>query len=180
MNRPVRTTVVFALISGVVVVPSALVMATYLPWSTAFKICLWADLALYGVLMARWGGARLYLLLFPLAILLGTALWPGTYHGFFLLALGVLSWMRSGICFQGAPARVILAEVTTIVASAALLLVFGAYTSWGWALNICLFYLVHSLYFFIVPLRLTIFDDPICQDPFEKAVEQATKILDGI
>lgn len=180
MNKPIRTTVVFALISGALVVPLALLLTTYLPWSTAFKISLWGDLALYGVLMARWGGARLYFLLFPVAILLGTALWPGTYHGFFLLALGVFSWMRSGICFQGAPLRAILAEVMTIVGSAALLLVFGAYTSGAWALNICLFYLVQSLYFFIVPVRLTKFVDPVPEDQFEKAVEEATKVLDGI
>lgn len=180
MNNPIRTTVVYALASGFMVVPLALLLSTYLSWSTAFKVTLWADLALYGVLMARWSGTRLAPVLFPLAILLGAALWPRTYSGFFILALGVFSWMRSGICFQGAPIRTLMAEVITMVGGVAMLMFFGAHTSAGWALNICLFFLVQSLYFFIVPLGRKASYVHGSDDPFEQAVEEASKILDGI
>ena len=180
MKKPIRATVVFALASGAVVVPLTLLLTAYLPWSTAFKMTLWADLALYSVLLARWRGVRLGALLFPLLILLGTALWPGTYHGFLILALGVFSWMRSGICFQAAPDRALAAEVITIVGSTAVLLFFGVYSSAGWALNICLFFLVQSLYFFMVPLRPNPLDDQVNEDPFDKAVAEANKIIDGI
>ncbi len=180
MKKPLRATVVFALASGAVVVPLTLLLTTYLHWATAFKITLWADLALYSVLLARWSGVRLSQLLFPLLILLGTALWPGTYHGFLILALGVFSWIRSGICFQGTPARALIAEVVTVLGCIALLLFFGVYTSAGWALNICLFFLVQSLYFFLVPLRRNPLDERESEDPFEKAVAEATKIIEGI
>jgi hypothetical protein len=180
MKNPVRTTIVYAVVSGFVVVPGASALSIYLDWPTAFKLMLWADLALYGVLMARWGGIRLLPLLFPLAILLGSALWPRAYGGFFILALGVFAWMRSGICFQGAPLRALSAEVLTLGGAAGLLLFFGAHSSVAWALTISLFFLIQSLYFFIVPARRGISKTQSEKDPFEKAVEAANKVLDGI
>jgi hypothetical protein len=141
---------------------------------------LWADLALYGVLMARWSGVRLLSLLFPLAILLGSALWPGAYSSFFILALGVFAWMRSGLCFQGAPLRALSAEVLTLGGAAGLLLFFGSHSSVAWALTICLFFLIQSIYFFIVPTRRSISKTRSEKDPFEQAVEEAKKVLDGI
>ena len=72
---------------------------------SAFKLVLWADLAGYAVLMARWSGKALTAIMFPLALLLGTAVWPGIYTAFFFLGLGMLSWLRSGICFSKTPIR---------------------------------------------------------------------------
>jgi hypothetical protein len=180
MKHPVRTTIVYAVLSGLVVVPAAMVLSTYLYWPTAFKLMLWADLALYGVLMARWSGVRLLSLLFPLAILLGSALWPRAYSSFFILALGVFAWMRSGLCFQGAPLRALSAEVLTLGGAAGLLLFFGSHSSVAWALTICLFFLIQSIYFFIVPTRRSISKTRSEKDPFEQAAEEAKKVLDGI
>jgi hypothetical protein len=180
MNNPVRTTIVYALLSGFVVVPAASALSIYLSWPTAFKLMLWADLALYGVLMARWSGARLLPLFFPLAILLGTALWPRAYSSFFILALGVFAWMRSGICFQRTPLRSLSAEVLTLGGAAGLLLFLGGHTEVAWALTICLFFLIQSIYFYIVPARRGFSKTRRVKDPFEKAVEAANKVLDGI
>jgi hypothetical protein len=180
MKNPVRTTIVYAVLSGLMVVPVAKVLSIYLYWPTAFKLMLWADLALYGVLMARWSGVRLLPLLFPLAILLGSALWPRTYSSFFILALGVFAWIRSGLCFQGAPLRALSAEVFTLGGAAGLLLVFGGHSSMAWALTICLFFLIQSIYYFIVPTRRSISKTRSRKDPFEQAVEEAKKVLDGI
>lgn len=180
MKNPVRTTIVYAVLSGLVVVPAASVLSIYLYWPTAFKLMLWADLALYGVLMARWSGVRLLPLLFPLAILLGSALWPRTYSSFFILALGVFAWMRSGLCFQKAPLRAMSAEVLTLGGAAGLLLFFGGHSSVAWALTISLFFLIQSIYFFIVPTRRGFSETQNEKDPFEQAVEEAKKVLDGI
>ncbi len=187
MKNPVRTTIVYAILSGFAVVPAASALSIYLYWPTAFKLMLWADLALYGVLMARWSGVRLLPLLFPLAILLGSALWPRTYSSFFILALGVFAWVRSGLCFQKAPLRALAAEVLTLGGGAGLLLFFGGHSSVSWALTICLFFLIQSLYFFIVPARRGIVHARRGiskagseKDPFELAVEAANKVLDGI
>jgi hypothetical protein len=180
MKNPIRTTIVYAVFSGLVVVPAASVLSIYLDWPTAFKLTLWADLALYGVLMARWSGVRLLPLLFPLAILLGSALWPRTYGSFFILALGVFAWMRSGICFQGAPLRALSAEVLTLGGAAGLLLFSGGHSSMAWALTICLFFLIQTIYFFIVPAQGGTSMTRSEKDPFEEAVEEAKKVLAGI
>ena len=179
MNRAVRTTVVYALVSGFLAVPLAMLLSSYLYWPQAFKLVLWADLAVYSVLMARWGSARILSVLFPLLILLGAALWPRAYSSFFILGLGIFSWVRSGVCFKGAPIRTLLAEVVTMVGGAGLLLLIGSHSYGAWALNISLFFLVQSLYFFMVPVASvrSIWTSPT--DPFEQAVEDAKKVLEG-
>jgi hypothetical protein len=179
MNSPIRSTVFYALVSGIVVIPLALLLSTYLYWSTALRLALWADIAVYGVLMARWSGTRLVSVGFPLVILLGAALWPATYSGFFILALGIFAWMRSGVCFHGAPIRALMAEMITIVGAVAVLLLLGSQSYAAWALNICLFFLVQSLYFFIVPTHRKRFEAGTPVDPFEQAVADAKKVLEG-
>ncbi len=180
MNRAVRTTVVYALASGFLAVPIAMLMSSYLYWPQALKLVLWADVALYGVLMARWGGARMLSIVFPLLILLGAAIWPRAHSSFFILALGVFSWVRSGVCFKGAPLRTLMAEVVTMVGGAGLLIMIGSHSYGAWALNICLFFLVQSLYFFIVPVASTDQNPSISGDPFEQAAEDAEKVLEGL
>lgn len=180
MNRPIRTTVVYGLISGCAVVPAALLLSQYSAWPTAFKLTLWADITFYGVLLARWSGTRLLPLIFPLVVLLGAALWPGLYGGFFVLALGVFTWMRSGICFQETPIRTMMAEVVTMFAGTTLLLFFRGHTPTVMALNVCLFFLVQSLYFFWVPVRRSEQGSGVYTDTFEQAAAHANKIMDGM
>jgi hypothetical protein len=167
------------LVSGFLVVPFAMLLNSYLYGAEALKLALWADLAVYAVLMARWGGVRLLPVFFPLLILLGAALWPRAHSGFFILALGIFSWVRSGVCFKGAPIRTLVAEVVTMVGGAGLLLLIGSNSYGAWALNICLFFLVQSLYFFIVPVGPQRRAQPVSTDPFEQAVEDAKKVLEG-
>lgn len=178
MKNPARTTVVYALAGGFLVVPVAMVLSPYLHWALAFKLSLWADLAIYAVLLARWSRAPLPGVLFPLALLLGTALWPQTYGGFFFLATGVLCWIRSGACFRGAPLRALAAEVITVLGGSSLVMLFGGRTPLSWAIAVCLFSLVQALYFFIVPFHRESADrsDPD-SDPFDRAVEEARKVL---
>ncbi len=180
MNRPSRTTIVYALAGGFLVVPAAIMLGAYLPHTMALKLALWADLAIYAVLLIRWSRASLISILFPLALLLGTALWPRTYDGFFFLAAGVLCWIRSGICFKSAPLRSLAAEVITVVGGAVLVTLFGGRTWLSWAVAICLFTLVQALYFFIVPHAADALKQKIPGDPFQRAVEEAGKVLEGI
>lgn len=179
MNRPTRTTVVYALAGGFLVVPSAMFLSAYLPWTMALKLALWADLAVYAVLLARWSRTGLAAVLFPLALLLGIALWPHTYIGFFFLAAGVLCWIRSGICFNLAPLRSLAAEVVTLAGGSALVLLFGGRSSLSWAVAVCLFSLVQALYFFIVPSGPGNTRKKAPTDPFQRAAEEAGKVLEG-
>jgi hypothetical protein len=180
MNQPIRTTIVYALAGGCLVVPAAMLLSPYLHWPTAFKLSLWADLAVYSILLSRWSRTPLSSVLFPLALLLGTALWPRTYTGFFFLAVGVLSWVRSGICFKDAPLRALAAEVLTVLGGTALVMLFGSHTTVSWAVGICLFTLVQALYFFIVPSGRGNADKGTpAGDAFERAAQEARNVLEG-
>ena len=179
MNKPIRATIVIALASGFTIVPVAMLMSPYLHWALAFKLVLWANLAIYAVLLARWSRTRLLPVVFPLAILLGTALWPRSYTGFFFLAVGVLSWIRSGICYQGTPLRTLAAEVITVAGGAALVMLFGGQTSLSWAIAIALFILVQALYFFIVPSKRKEGGTKPSEDPFDRAAQEALKVLES-
>ena len=180
MNKPVRTTIVFALASGAIAVPAAVLASSYWTWPVVFKLTLWADLALYALLLARWSRTALWRLVFPLAILLGTGLWPNVYWGFFVLAIGVLSWIRSGICFDGRPMRALFTEGLTITGAVLLLMFFGGHSTVAWALNICLFFLVQSLYFFFVPVKWACEQAQPAGDPFDRAVAGAQQLMDDL
>lgn len=179
MNKPIRTTVFFGLLSGLLVLPVAYLMGDRLGWSLAFKLAVWADLAVYALLMARWSGTRAAAVLFPLAVLLGAALWPHSGAGFLLLALGVLSWVRSGLCFTGAPIRRGLAEAITIFGGSGLVVVWGSHTALAWALGIWLFFLVQALYFAIIPEKSYANAEKTRTDAFEKAIKEAERVLEG-
>lgn len=177
MSRPIRTTVIFGLISTLLILPVAGLLTRHWGWPAAYKLTLWADLALYTLLMVRWSESRWTPALFPLAILLGAALWPWRDAGFFLLGLGIFSWIRSGICFKAPPLRLITAELATVGGGAALVAVMGPISPLSSALTPWLFFLVQALYFFFVPGFAAGTADSRQPDPFEAAVQEAEKLL---
>lgn len=178
MKRPVRTTLVYGLVSALAVMPAAWSFTGIIGWPMAFKLSLWADLFFYAVLLARWSGNGFCAVGFPMALLLGTALWPGVYSGFFLLGLGVFSWIRSGICFSGTPVRAVAAEIITVAGGAGLVALLAPASSITWAIGIWLFFLVQALYFFIVPATGTSNSALFVEDPFEQAHREAQRVLD--
>jgi hypothetical protein len=177
MNRPIRTTVVFGLLSALLVFPVVGLLADRWEGNLGFKLALWLDLALYCVLLVRWSKGRLLPALFPLALLLGAALWPWSRSGFFLLGLGVLSWVRSGICFKAPPLRLLTAETMAMAGGAGLVALLAPGTVLSWALAIWLFFLVQALYFYIMPGLGQGPTTPLPQDPFETALQEAEKML---
>jgi len=178
MNSQVRGTIVYGLISAAVVWPSAVLFALVMGWATAFKLMLWASMAGYAVLLAHWSKKPKVVLIFPLALLLGSALWPGIRGAFFFMVLGVLSWIRSGICFSQTPFRALVAETITIFGGAGLVSALSPHTAVTWSLAIWLFVLVQSLYFFLVPLPLRLKENVPFEDPFERARRHVQRILD--
>ncbi len=180
MNKPIRTTIVFALVSGFLVLPLIQLLSGYWYWPTASKLLLWADLAIYAVLLARWSRTRLLPILFPLGLLLGVALWPDTQIGFYALALGVLCWVRSGICFKSKPMRTLMAELITLAGGITLVGILGSNSMAAWPLGLCLFILVQSLYFFIISEDGTQKNHKTLTDPFEQACREAEKVMEGL
>ena len=177
MNKPVRTTIVFALVSGFLALPVSDLLGRFGSYPAAFKWVLWMDLSIYALLLARWSRTRPLSILFPLALLLGAAIWPGTRIGFYALALGVLCWVRSGICFSDTPIRALVAELVTVVGGIVLVGTIGSGSRAAWPLGLCLFILVQALYFYIIPSdsdRKIVNASP---DPFELARREAEKVL---
>jgi hypothetical protein len=180
MKRHVRTTLVYGLVSTLTVMPFAGLLAGLIGWPISFKLVLWLDLFIYAVLLARWSGKGIGAIVFPTALLLGTALWPGVYSGFFLFGLGVFSWVRSGCCFCGTPIRAIAAEVITVGGGAGLMTLLSPGTTITWAIGIWLFFLVQTLYFFIVPAIDSSDGNRTFEDPFEQACREAQRVLDAV
>jgi hypothetical protein len=177
MNRPIRTTIVFGLLSGLCLGPAIWVTCAWVGWTAALKVVLWLDLALYALLLVRWSNARTVQLIFPLALLLGAALWPGTGSGFPWLALGVFCWIRSGICFGDAPLRALTAELITAVGGAGLVAVLWPQPSAAQIAAIWVFFLCQALYFYINPPRAVAPKQNPC-DAFEQARQNLEAILD--
>ena len=179
MSKPVRATLVFGLVSGLLLFPVAWLMTPHWGWPLAVKLTLWADATFYALLLARWSRTRLISILFPLGILLGAAIWPQTYAGFFLLGLGVFSWIRSGICFKAPALRRLAAEIIAVAGGAGLVAMCRPGTPLTWALAIWLFFLVQALYFFIMPGITSRLSETGSQDPFQVALREAKKAMDS-
>jgi hypothetical protein len=179
MKSPVRTTLVYGLSCALAAMPAALGLAAYVGGSIALKLVLWTILSGYSLLLARWSGRHPAVLLFPLILLLGTAVWTGIGSVFFFLGLGVLCWLRSGICFNGFPLRAMIAETLTAGGGAALVVLLKPGSAVTWAVSIWLFFLVQALYFFIVPHRGPKTNDRQNADPFDRAQRGAQRILEN-
>ena len=146
--------------------------------SRNLKLTVWAAVAVYAALLARWSRTRRLDLAFPLALLLGAAFWPHAYTGYYLLALGVFSWIRSGICFNTNPLRAMTAELITMAGCAAWVAFWSPRSALAWALAVWLFFLVQTLYFFIVPLQVEPDVGLQSVDPFERAWKAARRFLE--
>ena len=177
MNKPIRTTVVFALISGFLALPLSELLGRYGSYPAVLKWVLWMDLAIYALLLVRWSRTRTLSILFPLALLLGVAFWPNTWVGFYAIALGVLCWVRSGICYNGTPFRALTAELITVVGGITLVGTLGSNSTAAWPLGLCLFILVQALYFYIIPTDSNRKTKNASTDPFEQARHEAEKVL---
>jgi len=179
MIKPVRTTIVFGLASGLLLLPVAWLNANHWGWSAAFQLALWAEASLYALLLARWSRTGLLSLVFPLGILLGAALWPQVSAAFFLLGLGIFSWIRSGICFNRHSLRGLMAEVVTVGGGAALVAMCRPTTPLTWAVAVWLFFLVQALYFFIVPGMSLSDGTKRVEDPFQTALREAERAIES-
>ena len=177
MNKPIRTTIVFALVSGFLALPLTELLSRFGSYPAAFKWVLWVDLAIYALLLSRWSRASPVPILIPLAMLLGVAFWPGTWIGFYALAMGVLCWVRSGICFSDTPFRALIAELVTVVGGIALVGTLGSSSRAAWPIGLCLFILVQTLYFYIIPADSDRKTKAASPDPFEQARHEAEKVL---
>jgi hypothetical protein len=176
-RRPMLTTILYGLLGGISFVPTVMVISSFLYWSTAFRLAIWLFLAGYLVLLTKWGRASLLSILFPLLLLFLLVFWGDTNGAFLFLALGVLSWVRSGICFQGGLLKTLLAEFALCLGGGALVAFFTPHSAVTWGLAVWMFFLVQSLYFVFFRDIGEAAEEKMKLDPFELARSQAERVL---
>jgi len=88
MKKPFRTTIVFGLLSSLMMFPVVWYAGIRYGWPILFELVLWANVAVYAGLMCGWSRVRFRNALFPLLLLLGVAFLPIRHDAFILIALG--------------------------------------------------------------------------------------------
>ena len=175
--RPIRTTILWGLLSGIFYLPLCIFLNSLLPRPQGFQLLLWALLTGYAVLLSHWASRSLKAVAVPIVLLLTAVFFIQTPSTFLAAALGILGWMRSGICFNHTPVfKRWIAEIGLGMGAALPLSFSGPAVTISAALGIWLFFLVQALYF-------VVFDGQGQSrsnagiDPFERARMAAERIL---
>ena len=174
--RSVQTTVGFGVICGLLLIPLTVGLSYVISWPNARCITFWAYLAAYGLILTAWSQKDSISIVFPLLLALVAALWTNSISGFLLIALGVLSWIRSGVCFPQNITKRIFAEIALCSGGGVLVAILTPSTMITWALGVWLFFLIQALYFVIFEIN-HIEPEGIQRDQFDQARKQAEKIL---
>lgn len=174
--RPIRTTISLGLISGLSFIPLTLALSYVLPWTRGLCVTIWIYVAVYGLLLARWSGKPILSAVYPLLLLFLAVFLVNSSGGFMLFALGILGWIRSGICFGQPFGRKLATEIVLSLGVIALVALLSPATAFSWALGVWMFFLIQALYFvFLVNISET--EKEIETDPFEHARLQIERIL---
>jgi hypothetical protein len=175
-TRPVRTTILFGLVGGLVYLPLHLAFQATGVRPLLFRVAIFCILAAYSVLLALWAKKRRTSILFPLFLMFLFLFSKSTPAALLLLALGLLSWIRSGICFEHAFSRSLLVELALSVGGGALVAYFHPHSAVTWALGIWLFFLIQSLYFLFMEKAPEDRGNTLI-DPFDQARMRVETIL---
>ena len=176
ISTPIRTTIIFGLIGGFSFIPLTAGFSCVLPWSTAFCLTIWIYLAIYSVVLIKCCGQKMTAIAFPLLIGLLTIIWTDSAITGLIIAAGILSWVRSGICYPNRFKKRVMVEIVLCAGGGLLIAGFAPVSVLNWAIALWLFILIQALYFVIFENSIT--EQPgLKKDPFEAAREQAENIL---
>jgi hypothetical protein len=176
-RRPMLTTIIYGLLAGMSFIPTVMVMSNLVHWTTAFRLVIWLVLAGYLVILTRWGRVSVLSIMFPLLLLLLLVFWGDTNSAFLFLALGVLSWVRSGICFQGGLLKTVATEAALCLGAGALVVFVTPHSTITWGVVVWMFFLVQSIYFVVFADFGDEPEEQVELDPFHQARARAERIL---
>ena len=180
IKHPIRNTILYGFTCGLSFVPLSLMLNAFIPWSRAVCLALWLFLAGYALLLNFWSHKFHMATVFPLLLLLPVIFLMDAMTLFFILALMVTSWIRSGICYQEPGIASLVVELLLSCIGAVLVQVFTPGSVFAWALGTWMFFLVQSLYFVFFEHTETRREEPSEMDAFEQASRQADRILSEI
>ncbi len=175
--NPIRTTIIWGIAAGLAYIPLCYAFSLFVFWPLNIKLSLSVLLAGYGILLSRWARQPLRSILFPLLLLFAAAFCFQSTSTFLLTVMGVLGWIRSGVCFkEKSMAKRLVAEIALGLGAG--LLVSGAVPAVNpvWALGVWLFFLIQTLYFVLFGFK-KVGENGVEADPFEKAKMAAEAIL---
>lgn len=176
-KHPIRNTILYGLVCGLAFMPVALTLNAVIPWSRAVGLTLWVFVAGYAFLLNSRGKKFQITTVFPLLLLLAVIFLTRSMVLFFILALIVAGWIRSGICYPKSGVKVLAVELLLCLIGAVLLQPVTPGSVFAWALGVWLFFLVQALYFVFFEPGAPRHDDHARMDTFEKASKAAEKIL---
>ncbi len=177
MSKYVRTTLIFGLISALGAALLIPMHPSYLSWSIALKLYVFCLLTVYSILLCRWSKTALIKVLFPLALVPIIMVVPTYPAGYILFLLLIFSWIRSGICFTETPLRSILAEGLIFGVFVIIMTVMIPRSAYGLPIAIWLFFLMQTVYFYLVPDCVPSCKKHIREEPFEHAFKEMEKIF---
>ncbi len=177
IKHPIRNTILYGLFCGLSFVPLSLTLDTVLSWPNAFCLALWLFISGYAILLSRWSNTALISIAFPLLLLVPTIFMVNSMVLFFLLTLSVISWIRSGICFQKPGGMRLAVELLLCFLGAVLLHEVMPGSVFGWGLGVWMFFLVQALYFVFFAPADTQQEASSRLDAFEQASRQAERVL---
>ena len=177
-KHPIRHTIIYGLFCGLSFIPLSHLLNAIVPGSRAIGLTFWSFLAGYAFILNRWGKKFQTATVFPLSLLLPVIFLTDAMVLFFILALIVTGWIRSGICYQKPGVIGIAVELLLFFSGGALVFAFTPGSVHAWAFGVWMFFLVQALYF-------VFFEPDVSRhvsagmDSFEKASRQAETILSG-
>jgi hypothetical protein len=179
MRRPVLITILFGILCGISFIPLKLAMDYWFSRPDTVSLTLWLFTAGYTLLLCFWSRQNVTSVSFPILFLFLTVFLVQSFAAFFYLALAGISWIRSGICYQGRRGMRLVVELLLGLVGGALVAVFTPGSTLAWAMSIWLFFLLQALYFAIFGNIWPISDSQYEQevDPFEQASRQVEEIL---
>lgn len=180
VKNPIRKTIFYGLLCGLSFVPLSLAQNAFFVWSSAVCLTLWLFLAGYAILLSHWCKKAFIFSVFPLLLLVPTFFLSDSMVLFFILALMVISWIRSGICYPRPGVMGLAVELLLCFSGAVLVQMFTPASVLSWALGVWLFFLIQSLYFVFLEHTANPKQEPAQMDAFERASRQADRILTGL
>jgi len=180
IKHPVRNTILYGLFCGLAFVPLSLALNFFMVRPSAVCLTLWLFLAGYAILLSHWCKKTFISSAFPLLLLVPGIFFSGSMFIFFILALMVISWIRSGICYPSPGVMGLAVELLLCFIGAALVQMFTPASVLSWALGVWQFFLIQSLYFVFFETTARPRQEPAQIDAFERASRQADRILTGL
>ena len=177
LKHPIRNTIFYGLFCGLSFVPLSLTLNAFISWSSAICLTLLLFLAGYTILLNLWGNKFQISTVFPLLLLIPAIFLTDAITVFFILALMVISWIRSGICFQKPGVSGLAVELLLCFLGAILVMMFTPGSVFAWTLGVWMFFLVQALYFVFFEYPDNQQKESIPMDAFEQASRQAERIL---